>query len=74
MKKLLKWEFRATSRQMIPLYLALGGMTDGVTLNSLTDAYRVFANGGVYTPAKYVKAIYDYNVARAALEKAMGES
>ncbi len=27
MKKLLKWEFRATSRQMIPLYLALGGMT-----------------------------------------------
>lgn len=27
MKKLLKWEFRATSRQIVPLYLVLGGMT-----------------------------------------------
>ena len=49
------------NRKDVSLALALGGMTDGVTLNSLTDAYRVFANGGVYTPAKYVKAIYDKN-------------
>ena len=27
MKKLRKWEFRATSRQIVPLYLVLGGMT-----------------------------------------------
>ena len=27
MKKLLKWEFRATSRQIVQLYLVLGGMT-----------------------------------------------
>lgn len=41
------------------LALALGGMTDGVTLNSLTDAYRTFASGGKFTKGRYVKEILD---------------
>lgn len=43
------------------LALALGGMTKGVTLNSLVDAYRVFANGGRFSKGKYIENIVDKN-------------
>lgn len=43
------------------LAVALGGLTDGITLNTLTDAYRTFANGGLYSKGKYVREIIDKN-------------
>lgn len=41
------------------LAVALGGLTEGLTLNSLTDAYRTFAAGGLYSKGKYVREIID---------------
>ena len=43
------------------LALALGAMTNGVTLNSLVDAYRTLANGGEYSEGRYVRFIKDKN-------------
>lgn len=43
------------------LALALGAMTDGVTLNTLVDAYRTLSNGGKYSHGRYVKFIKDKN-------------
>lgn len=38
--------------------LALGGLTDGISLKELTAAYQPFVNGGVYTkPISYTKVI-----------------
>lgn len=39
------------------LAVALGGLTDGVTLNSLADAYATLANGGSYVKSGYVTAV-----------------
>lgn len=41
--------------------LALGGMTYGVTPLTLAGAYSVFANGGEFSPPKFVKFITDKN-------------
>lgn len=41
------------------LPLALGGMTEGVTLTELANAYRTLANGGIYSPAFYIQKISD---------------
>lgn len=41
------------------LALALGGMTDGVTLYELLAAYRAFASGGRYSRCSAVKYIAD---------------
>ena len=41
--------------------LSLGGMTDGVTLKSMTDAYSVFTNDGNYRKSKFIKKITDSN-------------
>ncbi|MDR0426095.1 MAG: transglycosylase domain-containing protein [Clostridiales bacterium] len=41
------------------LPIALGGMTYGVTLPELCDAYRVLPSGGRYSVGGFVKAIYD---------------
>ena len=43
------------------LALALGAMHNGVTLNSLVDAYRTLANGGMYSTGRYVRYIKDKN-------------
>lgn len=43
------------------LALALGAMTDGVTPNTLVDAYRTLSNGGRYSPGRYVRFIKDKN-------------
>lgn len=61
------------------LAIALGGMTEGVTLQQLNDAYRCLANGGNYAKGRYVqsiltkdgKVIYrnDYNNKIAAISK-----
>lgn len=40
------------------LAIALGGLNDGITLNSLADAYKALANYGVYSKSKYVSAIH----------------
>lgn len=40
------------------LALALGGFHDGITLNSLTDAYAALANSGEYRKSAYVDAVY----------------
>ena len=45
------------------LALALGGMTNGVTLYELNNAYLSLANNGFSTKGRYVKAIYDNNKA-----------
>lgn len=39
------------------LAVALGGMTEGVTLKSLADAYATLARGGVYKKSEYVRSI-----------------
>lgn len=39
------------------LATALGGMTKGVTLNSLTSAYMTLANGGYYKKVGFIKYI-----------------
>ncbi len=41
--------------------LALGGMTNGVSLANLTNAYTTFANGGIYKKAGFVQFITDKN-------------
>lgn len=43
------------------LALALGAMCDGVTLNTLADAYRALSNGGKYSPGRYIRFIKDKN-------------
>lgn len=43
------------------LALALGGMTNGVTLRQLSDGYRVFANQGNYTASSSIRYIMDEN-------------
>lgn len=42
------------------LALALGGMTNGVTLNQLNGAYSAFANNGIYTKNRLITRI-DYD-------------
>lgn len=41
--------------------LALGGMTYGTNLKTLTNAYTSFANNGIFKEAKFVKEIRDKN-------------
>ena len=41
--------------------IALGGMTYGTTLKTLTSAYTTFANGGIFAPATFVQYITDKN-------------
>ena len=41
--------------------LALGGMTYGVNIEQLASAYTTFANGGKYSPAKFISFITDKN-------------
>ncbi len=37
--------------------IALGGMTNGITLENLTNSYTVFANSGYYKPLSTIKCI-----------------
>ncbi len=41
------------------LALALGGMTDGLTIKQLADAYSTFATNGGYKSSKLIKRIID---------------
>ena len=41
------------------LSLALGGMTQGFTLNELVSAYTALANGGKFIPAAFIRKIED---------------
>lgn len=41
------------------LALALGGMTQGVTLAEIANAYRTLANGGIYSDVCYVQTVLD---------------
>ncbi len=41
------------------LALALGGMTEGVTLKQIADAYSCFATGGTYTSSNMIDSITD---------------
>ena len=43
------------------LALALGGMTRGYTLQQITAAYAMFANGGMYRPIAFIRRIDDEN-------------
>jgi len=43
------------------LALALGGMTEGVTLKELADAYSAFATKGEFKESKIIKRILDEN-------------
>ncbi len=43
------------------LALALGGMSEGLTLKQLCDCYSTFANSGKYTPSRFIKEICDEN-------------
>lgn len=43
------------------LSLALGGMTEGLTLTEIANAYRTLANSGVYSPISYLNNIVDLN-------------
>lgn len=43
------------------LAIALGGMRYGVTLTELANAYRVFANSGVYSECSYISPIRRVN-------------
>lgn len=38
------------------LAIALGGMTNGVTLIDLANAYRTFANGGIHSAPRYLSS------------------
>ena len=40
------------------LAIALGGMTEGVTIKDLATAYMCLANGGNYTNSTFIKEIY----------------
>ena len=40
------------------LAVALGGMTNGVALSDLADAYATLANAGMYRKSHYVRAVY----------------
>lgn len=42
------------------LAIALGGLHDGVTLRSLTDAYATLARGGIYRKSSHVDAVYSH--------------
>ena len=39
--------------------LALGQLTDGITVREMASAYTIFPNGGIYTEARMYTAIYD---------------
>ena len=39
--------------------IALGGLTDGVTLKEITDSYSVFTNNGNYKNSKFIYKIVD---------------
>ena len=39
------------------LAIALGGLSKGITLKTLTDAYSAFANNGEFQTSKYIKKI-----------------
>lgn len=39
--------------------LALGGLTDGISLMELTAAYQPFVNSGIYTKPHIYKSVYD---------------
>ena len=41
------------------LALALGGMTQGLTLTEIANAYRTLANGGIYSATDYIDNIVD---------------
>lgn len=41
--------------------LALGGMTNGVTLKEITDSYSTFTGRGAYTKSAFVERILDSN-------------
>lgn len=41
--------------------LALGGMTEGVTLKDITDSYSVFSNSGNYVKSRFISKIIDKN-------------
>ena len=41
--------------------IALGGLTDGVTLKEITDSYSVFTNNGNYKKSKFISKIIDIN-------------
>lgn len=43
------------------LSLALGGTSDGFTLQQLTGAYALFANEGIYSPPAFIRRIEDEN-------------
>lgn len=43
------------------LALALGGMTEGITIKSLADAYSTFANFGTYEESGFVEKIINSN-------------
>lgn len=43
------------------LALALGGMTDGLTIKQLADAYSTFATKGLYKSSSLIKKITDKN-------------
>ncbi|MBR7140737.1 MAG: transglycosylase domain-containing protein [Clostridia bacterium] len=43
------------------LSLALGGISDGITLNGLCDAYKTLAKNGVYNKSNFLKEIVDKN-------------
>ncbi len=43
------------------LSVALGGLTDGVTLRQIADTYSMFANGGKYLKSGCIKTIKDYS-------------
>lgn len=43
------------------LSLALGAMSEGLTLRQLCDGYSVFQNGGNFTESKFIREICDQN-------------
>ncbi len=43
------------------LAIALGGLTDGVTLREIANAYQVFANDGNYIESSYIRYIKNEN-------------
>ncbi len=43
------------------LSLALGGMSRGLTLTEIANAYRTLANGGIYSDTSYINGICDSN-------------
>ena len=43
------------------LAIALGGFTEGITLKSLADAYKSFANNGIYSKSTFITKITKNN-------------